>query len=179
MKWLFFFFILLVSPFQVMYSQGKHKVKLYDSWYYLGPSNLNERPDLKVFTYEVADSSVIVIGMDRYLYGIDIKPEDYRVIPAKDIQTIKFRRKGSKTIGIVIGMTGVAAGIAIGLASGNSPAFTPMAVVLSTALVGGLCFGVALPLTSLKKTYRINGDVTRYRERRLEMIPHTIHYYTH
>jgi len=177
-KFLLLFLLILAIMLSASGQSGNYRVKLYDSWYYLKSTKTNFNPQLTAYTYEFGDSSVTIISKDSYMQNLEISPEDLKIIPVEEINTMMFRMKGSKMIGFGLGITGVIVGAVVGATLDAEPWAKPFLMIGCAAMGGGIGFGIGLPLSSIKTVFRIRGDVKTYRERRLEMIKYSIKYYT-
>jgi len=161
------------------------KIKLYDSWYDLYSE---DKRQCDLYTYELSDSTVIVVAKKKYNPGIMTDPIDLQIFPVEDINTMLFRKKGSKATGFLTGLfTGAALGVIVGLGIGGTYYDIGESTYYSSAgfkacfygLVGaGIGIAIGGGVGTAKKDFIINGNFGNYQKLKPDMSKYSIRYNT-
>ena len=170
--------VLLLMPSATMDAQSK-KAKPYDAmvtWMH-DPG----RDKFKGHLVELRDSSLLFVKAQPYSAAIEDRVK--LDMPVKNINSIKFRGKGSVGTGALIGAAGgLVIGILVGTTMAPDPAdcksFTCLpeeTVKLGTSIFAGGAIGmvggalIGAGLGSIGAKYELNGDINRYRQSKQAM----------
>ncbi|MTB50335.1 glycine zipper family protein [Lewinella sp. W8] len=130
----------------------------------------DDSPRIQGYLLQLEDS-IIVIGT-----GLDLEPNDLRV---RNIEYLKFRRKGRTGRGILIGaVSGATVGAILGYSSSSGctgwfcdPDFLAAGGAITGVLPGAILGGI---IGGTKNQYFINGNPIIYEQQRGDLLKYTL-----